>query len=329
MSEVKARPMPIKRLSVPVVQEAPRLGLASIQAVAYEGENSTDATWAVVFESPEGEFITLSTGYTKGAKRSTAALAGERYGEKIKKVALLDAFSSLLSQREALNVSTVSVHCPDAQVVDELKSFIKSAGLHTSVVIGVKERFSSEFRWGRAWEAWPRAYKAAAELALTETLKKPLEGATDGSLNPHAKGAGSGWVLADGRCGASLVDKTEVLAAELNGIRDLLSVVDKHQAVRIKIDSREAIRVTRDILTKGAHEATKNLSGIVNTIGHDIQDLAEGLHIELQWVRGHNGDPLNEAADQLALAASRHHRGLLNRTELNQVVDRVRNEIVS
>lgn len=36
-----------------------------------------------------------------------------------------------------------------------------------------------------------------------------------------------------------------------------------------------------------------------------LDALAEGLSVHWQWVRGHNGDPLNEEVDRLANEAAR------------------------
>lgn len=326
MSEIKARPVPIARPKVPLVRPAPRLGLASIQAVAFEGDGKTDAAWAIVFESPEGDYTTLATGLTlAGKKRTQSEVTGEAYGHSIKQLALLDAFEELLRQRDSLNVHTLSVHCPDPDVADGLTA---SLGHQSSTLVGTKGRFSSEYGWGKAWEAWPRAYDAAAALALEETLKNPLKGASDGSLHPKTKGAGAGWVLADGRCGAALVDTTQILAAELRGALDLMSSVDKHQAIDIEIDSRDALNLIKKILKVGAVEATMDLSGLVNTIGRKIEEVAKDRHINLTWVRGHSGKVLNEAADDLALTACRLNRNLASKEDLTRTLGRVQEDVI-
>lgn len=323
MTEVIARPKPVMRPQKPLTHAAPRLGLASIQAVAFEGNGTTNAAWAVVVESPNGEYSTLATGLSAGVKRTTPATNGDEYGRAAKRVGLLDAFETLLKHRQGLEIDTLAIHCPDLEVVENLKAIL---GTQPSTLIGGGREFTNEFRWGKIWEAYRIAYEAAAALALSETKKSPLLGATDGSLHPFNKGAGAGWVLADGRAGASRVDTTEVLVAELSGIRDLIKGLEEHQAVVIEIDSREALKVARNIISTGAHEATKTLSGIVNALGHEIEDLAKGHHIELKWVRGHSGNKLNELADQLALAASRRNRGLISNEDLNQVINRVKGE---
>lgn len=335
MSKIMARPRPLKPLERPTVHAAPRLGLASIQAVPFEGNGTTDAAWAVVYESPEGDYSTLGTGLTKGAKRTAPAKVGDEYGQDSVRLALFDAFLKIHELREGLGIETLMVHCPDVKLAQELTATLKD---QSRITIGAKGSFTSEFRHGNAWKAWPMAYDAAAARALEETKKNPIDAASDGSIHPFMKGAGAGWLLADGRCGVNLVDTTEILGAELSGIKSVIAAVDKHQAVRIHVDSIEAINVTNSIFEDGNTVATKNKGGIVHNIGEDIEKLAKGKTIELVWVKGHDDEAgaagnknskFNDAADSLAKAASRHNRGDIDQKQLGHVVLRVREELVN
>lgn len=325
-SNMRPVPRPSGALKVKPVS-TPRIGLASLQTAPFEGDGTTDAAWAVSVELPDGKLRLLADGVTRGGARVVPAEVGEEYGRKAKRGALVDAFAALAAQRSIFDVDTLVVHCPDPEVAEKLTSLV---GVNRSLVIGTGRDFASQYRWDRAWEAGQMAYARAAEIGKAETSERPLRGATDGSLHPHNKGAGSGWVLADGRAGAEVLESHEVLLAELTAIRELLSAVDIHQALVIEIDSREALKVVKNIASIGATKATQTRTGLVNAVAHDIETLLKDRdNVEFTWVRGHSGNKLNELADQLAVAAGRVARSLMTTENLEAVVKRVSDEAIA
>ncbi|MBR5414147.1 MAG: hypothetical protein IK114_14135 [Fibrobacter sp.] len=84
-------------------------------------------------------------------------------------------------------------------------------------------------------------------------------------------------------------------------IRTLMSVPEGSQLL-IHSDSQYAVKVL-----SGDWEAKANL-GLVDRFHQEKRK--RRLRVELRWVRGHNGNPMNERADQLcAMAANSVRKG--------------------
>lgn len=132
---------------------------------------------------------------------------------------------------------------------------------------------------------------------------------TDGSVSARRKGCGAAVVGEDGRVHTRVAPTmpnrpvlAELLAVELALIR--------HDNVRLTVhtDSRDAI----GLLTAGpAHRSLPRESAEVGRqarrIAARIDALAADRRVRYRWVRGHAGNPFNDAADRAAKAVRRCH----------------------
>lgn len=171
---------------------------------------------------------------------------------------------------------------------------------------------------------------------------------TDASMRSRGEVSGSGWVL-DYRsgCGETMPDPITGMGiepahrshgiawAELAAIRrGVRAVLDRHPVLAdgvgrltIRTDSRVAIAKLRSALRGQAQ-------------GREWDELCQQIlrclvscQMSLEWVRGHNGDPANEAADRLAMLARRNrefgtdeHTGRAMRLE---AVGQIRSELLA
>jgi ribonuclease HI len=87
--------------------------------------------------------------------------------------------------------------------------------------------------------------------------------------------------------------------AELTAIKVALQKLSKYKSTRIIIHTDS--RYCQGVLTLGwKAKANKELI-------FDIKSIMMGFeHLEIEWVRAHNGDAGNEIADSLALAARKN-----------------------
>lgn len=148
------------------------------------------------------------------------------------------------------------------------------------------------------------------------TNPQPVVVATDGSV--RRKHAGYGWLASSGdfglggyRSSPKRIGVEPVLVAELLGIgAAICGLPDRN--VTVLTDSRSAIAMANrwkrgeSVLPAGypdPHRAGPSLRSIQRHVH------AEHNRIELVWVRGHSGEPLNEGADALARLGSRFRRG--------------------
>lgn len=133
--------------------------------------------------------------------------------------------------------------------------------------------------------------------------------ATDGSAinNPHGP-AGWAWYISDTCWASGGFGKASNQVAELFAVLALLRAVPRERALLVRTDSQFTINV-----------ATKWMAGWkrrnwVKADGQPVANLAlikeldlalTGRDVRFEWVRGHNGDRMNEIADRLCTAASR------------------------
>ena len=156
------------------------------------------------------------------------------------------------------------------------------------------------------------AAERAAEQALDEVGIgwPPIQAATDGSFSRHAQQGGWGWITSGGDFGFGRVTCREPVHAELCALRALLTAIPAAQPVTVHCDSRAAIRLVHDLRPlrgEGPWRDPSARTGHARVALHGIRDLLAQRPgpVQLRWVRGHSGHPLNEGADRLALHARR------------------------
>jgi ribonuclease HI len=148
-----------------------------------------------------------------------------------------------------------------------------------------------------------------------EAVVITCDGATENNGQPGARG---GW-------GAVVrhPDRVELLSgplappatnqrAELTAAVEALSALPGSRAVRLRSDSQYVIKGMTEWLSGWQRRGWRNAQG--QTVAN--QDLwlalvaaAKPHRVCWEWVRGHNGDPDNEQADRLAVAAIARARG--------------------
>lgn len=140
-----------------------------------------------------------------------------------------------------------------------------------------------------------------AHVATTQGLENIII-ATDASVAVNGPtGAGLGWAASDGTTGTRYLPGTgDIGWAELNAIHDALRASINHHHVLILSDSRHAVALATGT-KEGKHPRDRNLSATITA-------LTTGRDVRIQWVRAHNGDPLNETADTLATTTRHTHQ---------------------
>jgi ribonuclease HI len=133
--------------------------------------------------------------------------------------------------------------------------------------------------------------------------------ATDGSCNPNPGPCAWAYVLADER-GRPARTASGGLGHGTNQVAELAAVLavldDTSGPITVYADSRYAINCLTTWLPAWRRNGWLNSSRRPVANRHLIERAAarmEGRDVRLEWVRGHNGHPLNEAADQAANAA--------------------------
>lgn len=136
--------------------------------------------------------------------------------------------------------------------------------------------------------------------------------ATDGSVDRGHRGAGAGWVTSWGAFGCSQVDTADILLAELEAIASALENVPRVVTrVSVRSDSRSAIAIVVQVLQVGPTAGPIRIPARGHSAAIRIAEAARRFQIRMDWVRAHQGDPMNETADRLAVLARRSIRAAL------------------
>lgn len=131
---------------------------------------------------------------------------------------------------------------------------------------------------------------------------RPLVIAVDGSRSRSGDGAWA-WIDETGRFGTETGRCSDIAQAELNAIAAALRSADPNRPVRILCDSRFAIRSAQLVLD--GEPIPASVSHAVGRAMHGVRVAAQNHDVTLEWVKGHNGHPLNDRADRLAVHARR------------------------
>jgi ribonuclease HI len=189
-----------------------------------------------------------------------------------------------------------------------------------SIVFGSEDDFRknrSRVALVRASDSAQLAAAAAKDAVAPETLLTGVDGtvtvsarsasdtpmpdalviATDASVHGRQSGSGTyAWVTSDGRFGYGNAKHSNVTACELYAILSMLNTVERTENLRILVDSQAALQLIKSGVSKNS------------TVPLPIVKLAEQIRVKLnsyqntslEWVKGHNGHPLNDAADRIA-----------------------------
>lgn len=149
---------------------------------------------------------------------------------------------------------------------------------------------------------------------------RPLTVATDGSA--HRGRIAWGWLAEDGThaCGTSVpareqaTRRSQIVLAELIAISEAIRSTPARPLL-IRSDSRVAIALVRawaaggDRLPGGYNAAHHTATRRGGLCWMQEQVRREAHRLDIVWVHGHAGDPLNEGADSLAKLARRAAEG--------------------
>ncbi|MBD3947544.1 ribonuclease HI [Nocardioides ganghwensis] len=163
-----------------------------------------------------------------------------------------------------------------------------------------------------------RAFHPAQPVVAPPTGS--LTVATDGSATRGR--IGWGWLAEDGRHGhgtetpsvRQCARRRHPVLAELRAISEAISALPQHHLV-IRTDCRAAVSLVEEWAV-GGHRLPDGYVATHHTavapgglLWMQEQVRKEAPRVDIGWVRGHAGDPLNEGADSLAKLARRAAEG--------------------
>lgn len=129
--------------------------------------------------------------------------------------------------------------------------------------------------------------------------------ATDGSSRGNPGPAGWAWVESADRWQAGSLPEATSIVAELTAIYRLVLAAPPTVPLLVLSDSEFAVNVCMKWAAGWKRAGWRKRDGEPVANRALVQALHEAIKerpgkVEVQWVRGHNGHPLNEAADRLA-----------------------------
>jgi ribonuclease HI len=135
--------------------------------------------------------------------------------------------------------------------------------------------------------------------------------ATDGACRGNPGPGGWGWITPDGRSASGGDPATTNNRMELQAVLEALEALDG--PLLIQTDSRYVMDIFTKWLTtwkaKDRLQKQKNVD-LIEVIDRKLQ----GRGVRWEWVRGHDGHPLNEQADLLATSARDNFRSPRSQT---------------
>lgn len=133
---------------------------------------------------------------------------------------------------------------------------------------------------------------------------------TDGSSRGNPGPSGWGWIASATQWECGSLPVATSIVAELTAVWRTLSAIPPTQPVLILTDSQFVVNVItrwakgweRNNWVKKDGTPVSNQQ-LVQALWEQVKDRPSAVRV--QWVRGHNGHPMNEAADALATRGSR------------------------
>lgn len=134
--------------------------------------------------------------------------------------------------------------------------------------------------------------------------------ATDGSSLGNPGPAGWAWYASATSWQAGGIDRATNQAAELHAVMSALAAIPDSAPLHVRTDSQYALKACSQWMPRWKANQWRKADGkpVLNLpLLQRIDELlgARAHPVTWQWVRGHAGDPLNEAADARCTAAAR------------------------
>lgn len=157
------------------------------------------------------------------------------------------------------------------------------------------------------------------QLTAAQEPQRPLQVATDASVSKRGS-AGIACVDENGRQHTMRLHSRNTVYCELRAIR--MALANFSGPLRILSDSQSSITLitNQDSTARRSH---------VQALVEQIRTLMANRDVTLEWVRGHNGHPLNEAADRLAMAARRARELSTPRPIAQQIKQQIVTDLIS
>ena len=138
-----------------------------------------------------------------------------------------------------------------------------------------------------------------------------LRAATDGSSLGNPGPSGWAWVIEDGRADSAGARHSTNNRMDLRALIELLESSDPNEGLRISVDSQYVMKIFTEWLPRWRERGMRTSKNKpVENI--DLIERADRLltdrQFEFEWVKGHDGHPMNEQADRLANAAAMRAR---------------------
>lgn len=131
---------------------------------------------------------------------------------------------------------------------------------------------------------------------------------TDGACKGNPGVGGWGAILIYGEVTKEIsgyVDHTTNNQMELTAVIEALKILKRECDIVIYTDSKYVQQGITEWISGWIKRGWKNVKNI--ELWQELHALAQKHNISWQWVRGHNGNPLNERADELANLAIINH----------------------
>ena len=211
------------------------------------------------------------------------------------------------------------------RVIDEAIEWLRGRGARLVSIVPAKLASILESRL--AWDDDPRTPRVTSTdvngrwhifrrdlLCPQEPVRRVIV-AADASL--YQRGVGGAAAITDtGKWRTTPIDCPCTASAELVAIL-LAARLTKGRPATILSDSAHAVQLVNSTTIPRAH------STVLGKIAHAIK----GRDVKVEWVRGHDGHPLNEAAHRLAFATYRKVKLGLPAEVHRQVCDMIASEL--
>lgn len=155
--------------------------------------------------------------------------------------------------------------------------------------------------------------------------------ATDASVG-HRRGtttAGLAWVRPNGTYGVTTTRTAIPLVGELAAIGFAASTVPGTDPLHLLSDCQIGVHLIQRVLRTGRIDLPAGTHGSsqVAAACSRLLLIAQRRPLSVSWVRGHAGDPLNEAADRLAVQARRCVQNGGRLPAIRALTDRIATEV--
>ena len=204
----------------------------------------------------------------------------------------------------------------DVSVFDSAarRMLLDFGGMFGPVTVLTKSQMNHPEGWDRHGWRHCRALLSAipGHPSAEPEHQEVIDAATDGSIGwGRGKGASWAWARSDGRFGYGSLRTTDILVAELRGIHQLLLAAESGERLIVRTDSRSALHSLTREPGVGRSRHSNTAENLVRSIKQSVARMGS---VEFVWVKGHDGDPLNDAADRLARLARQTVIGVTDAT---------------